>query len=518
MAIDLGRKPDILSCLANLSSDEVFTPPELANEMLDDLASTWASDHGGANIWEDSSLRFLDPCTKSGVFLREITKRLVDGLAAEIPNLQERVDHILTRQIYGIATTELTSLVARRSLYCSKLAKGKYSVTDKLNTKSGNIWFTRSKHTWEKTKCKYCGALRKHLERDDELENYAYAFIHTHDIKAWVAKQFGGNMNFDVVVGNPPYQMKGGSGGSSASSIYQLFVEQAKRLDAKYTSMVIPSRWLAGGRGLDEFRREMLNSNELSTLVDFPISKDVFPGVDVKGGVCYFLRSTVDRDKCKVRIKRGADVQQDDRILNEFDVFVRDPRSASILRKVLKENELPVTSIMTNDTPFGIATNFRNFRNTRKTEDIALHFVHKGQRGIGYLPRNKIRKNVNLIDKWKVLVPKSGSDGGQKLPDSVLGKPWISAPPSAATQTFLALYATKEREVQSIESYYRTKFFRHLVSLRKFTQDALHPMYSWVPIQKWNKIWSDDELYSKYKLTNEEADYIESVIRPMLPT
>jgi site-specific DNA-methyltransferase (adenine-specific) len=279
--------------------------------------------------------------------------------------------------------------------------------------------------------------------------------------------------------------------------------------------MVVPSRWLAGGRGLDEFRKEMLSSGRLLKLVDYPVSSEVFPNVEVKGGICYFLWSNAHQGSCEVTVVRGGHEEVSSRQLDEFDVFVRDPRAVGILRKVLKHRETPITEILTADTPFGIATNFDGFHEKKKAGDIALHYVRSGKRDIGFVPRTAITKNAPLIDKWKVLVPKAGSDGGQKIPDSVLGKPWLSQPPSVATQTFLAFCASTEREAQSIESYYRTKFFRHLVSLRKLTQDALRPMYSWVPVQPWDRQWTDKALNTKYGLTKEEADYIESVIRPM---
>lgn len=510
-----GRNPDVLTCIANLSNDEVFTPPEFANRMLDTLAEAWARSHKGANIWADSRVTFLDPCTKSGVFLREITRRLTEGLETKIPDLQERVDHILTKQVFGIGITRLTSLLARRSVYCSKFATGSHSIAKGFNGDDGNIWFERMEHTWGQTKCKFCGAPKAILDRDPKQENYAYAFIHTDNIKTRLAELFENTMQFDVIIGNPPYQMKGGAGGSSDSSIYQLFVEQAQRLEPKFLSMVIPSRWLAGGRGLGDFRKEMLGSQKLLNLVDYPVSKEVFPNVEVKGGICYFLWSNTHNGPCDVSIIRGKKESSTSRRLDEFDVFVRDSRAAGILRKVLQASEQSITDILTADTPFGIATNFDKFHKKEKQGDVRLYYVKKGKRDIGYVARDVITKNTHLIDKWKVLVPEAGSDGGQKIPDSVLGKPWIASPPSITTQSFLAFWTENEQEAQSLESYYRTKFFRHLVSLRKLTQHALRSTYSWVPIQTWDREWTDSMLYEKYNLSAEEIDYIEAVIRPM---
>jgi site-specific DNA-methyltransferase (adenine-specific) len=388
-----GRNPDVLTCIANLSNDEVFTPPEFANKMLETLTEAWAQNNNGADIWKNSSLRFLDPCTKSGVFLREITSRLIKGLAKEFPDLEKRVNHILTKQVFGIGITHLTSLLARRSLYCSKHASGKHSITKSFRNDAGNIWFERVEHSWigstdwvqEKNqqgkqvkkftngKCEYCGAPRATFERDAGLENHAYAFIHTSEIKGRLKELFGGDMQFDVIVGNPPYQMTGGAGGSSDSSIYHLFIQQAINLQPRFVSMVIPSRWMAGGRGLDEFRSQMLNDGKLRRLVDFADSGDGFPGVQIKGGVCYFLWDAAYKGTCDVtRVAEGQENVQTGRMLGEFDVFVRDERGLGILRKVLAKKEKNLLELVSGDTPFGIATNFQDWSKKTSSGAIAL--------------------------------------------------------------------------------------------------------------------------------------------------
>jgi len=296
-----GRNPDVLTCIANLSNDEVFTPPEFANRMLDALAQAWAADRDGANLWADSTVTILDPCTKSGVFLREITNRLTEGLADEIPDLQERVNHILTKQVFGIATTYLTSLLARRSVYCSKHALGEHSIAKDSTSDSGKIWFERTKHTWGGEKCRYCGANRRDYDRAQELETHAYAFIHTDNIAARMTELFGGDMQFDVIIGNPPYQL-GQSGGDAiggfAMPIYQKFVQAAKSLDPRYVVMVTPSRWFAGGRGLDEYRSDMLSDTRMRTLVDFPDAAEAFPRTQIKGGISYFVWNSAWSDAC----------------------------------------------------------------------------------------------------------------------------------------------------------------------------------------------------------------------------
>jgi site-specific DNA-methyltransferase (adenine-specific) len=507
--------PDVLTCISNLSSDEVFTPPELANRMLDNLQEAWSQQNNGENLWAKSDVTFLDPCTKSGVFLREIVKRLSAGLAKEIPDLTERVNHILTKQVFGIAITELTSLLTRRSVYCSKKANGIHSIARTFPNEQGNIWFERTEHTWVGSKCQFCSVRKDVFSRGDDRETYAYKFIHIKNPKNELSDLFGGKMKFDVVIGNPPYQMKDGAGGTSDSMIFHLFVEQAMKLEPRYLSMVIPSRWLAGGRGLDEFRKEMLGSKKLMNLVDYPVSKEVFSSVEVKGGICYFLMAPDYQGECEVTLIRGSESNTSIRKLDEFDIFVRDSRSVGILRKVLKHKEKSITEILSADTPFGLATNFSDFHEKERKSDITLYYGKGGKRATAYVSRSLIEKNKHLIDQWKLLVPEAGSDGGQKIPDSVLGKPWLCPPNSACTQTFLVFWVNSEEEAKSLESYYRTKFFRHLVSLRKLTQHALRSTYTWVPQQSWDRVWTDEDLYKKYQLSKEEIEYIENIIRPM---
>lgn len=510
-----GRNPDVLTCIANLSNDEVFTPPEFANQMLDTLAAAWAERNQGEDIWSNSSVTFLDPFTKSGVFLREITTRLISGLADEIPDLQERVDHILTKQVFGIGITTITSLLARRSLYCSKFANGEHSIAKTFTTPGGNIWFERVEHTWDGAKCSFCGAQRALFDRAPGLENHAYAFIHTNDIKARTRELFGANMQFDVIIGNPPYQMTGGAGGSSDSSIYHLFVQQAFNLEPRFVSMVIPSRWMAGGRGLDEFRAEMLNSGHIRKLTDFPDSGSAFPGVQIKGGICYFLWDRDHKGACDVlRMADGVEHIQNGRNLGEFDVFVRDERAISILQSVVARGAPSMADLVSNREPFRLESNFTGFRSRPQDGDIELYRIGQGKRRIDWVARSVIDKNVHLIDIWKLFVPKAYG-AGESVPHQILGVPILAGPPSVCTGSYLVLSAGSEVAAKSILSYYQTKFFRFLVSLRKITQDAFSHMYSWVPQQSWDRAWTDEELYDKYGLSLEQRQYIESVIKPM---
>lgn len=516
-----GRNPDVLTCIANLSNDEVFTPPEFANRMLDTLAEAWAVSNVGANIWTDSTVTFLDPFTKSGVFLREITTRLIAGLTAEIPDLQTRVDHILTRQVFGIGITTLTSLLARRSLYCSKHATGEHSVAKGFATDRGNIWFERTEHSWQGTKCEFCGAPRALFDRGPELENHAYAFIHTNDIKARIGELFGAEMQFDVIIGNPPYQLSADEAGQNVMPIYNLFVEQAKNLQPRYITMVTPSRWMAGGKYLDEFRSEMLSDRRLSVIVDYHNAAEMFPSVGINGGISYFLWDSEHDGDCEVTtVRGGVENGPDNRNLSEFDVFIRDIRSVYILRKVLAFSEPSFSDIVSPRDPFGpaLSSNFKDYRVKPNDGDLRIHLNIGTKRETAWVSPHYVTKSDHLVDAWKVLIPKAGSGREREKSgvDLVLGPPLVAAPGSVCTLTYVVAgpLGSKE-EADSVHSYLKTRFVRFLVSLRKISQDAPRGVYGFVPQQTWAERWTDEKLFKKYGLTDDEIAFIESMIRPM---
>ncbi|HET7385480.1 MAG TPA: Eco57I restriction-modification methylase domain-containing protein [Nocardioidaceae bacterium] len=532
-----GHNPDVLDCIANLSNDEVFTPPEIANRMLDTVTAAWAEAHDGESLWANPEVRFLDPFTKSGVFLREITRRLTDGLEDKIPDLEKRVDHILSTQVFGIAITHLTSLLARRSVYCSKWANGEHSIATSFDTDHGNIWFEPIEHTWvggtesvitaddqgneirkfTNGKCKHCGATQKALDRGDGMETHAYAFIHTDDIKARVAELFGDDMQFDVIIGNPPYQLQS-DGGTRDVPIYQLFVEQAKKLGPRYLTMVIPSRWMAGGLGLSDFRKRMLGDRHIRDLVDYPNAAEIFPSVGINGGACYFFWDASHDGDCNVSsVRAGEVIGPTLRSLDEFDVLVRDARAVDILRKVLKHDEVPVNKILARDKEFGWTSNFDGFHGSEQPGDVPIYYIRTMKRSRGYIARGEVTKSTHLIDTWKLLVPKVGSGREREKSgvDLVLGPSQIVPSPSVCTQSFLFFYVSSKDEAESLRSYYATRFFRFLVALRKITQDATHSTYRWVPMQTWDRTWTDADLYAKYGITDAEQAFIESLIRPM---
>lgn len=506
-----GRNPDVLTCIANLSNDEVFTPPEFANRMLDDLTAAWAAANGGANIWADKTVKFLDPCTKSGVFLREITKRLTDGLAAEIPDLQERVDHILTKQVYGIGITYLTSLLARRSVYCSKHANGKHSIAKGFSNDAGNIWFERVEHTWADRKCIYCGASQAALDRGQGLESHAYAFIHTDDIRARVTELFGGNVQFDVIIGNPPYQLDDGGYGTSAAPIYQLFVEKALELDPRYAVFVTPSRWMAGGKGLDQYRKRMLSDRHIRRIVDYPKLYEGFPGVKIRGGISYFLWDRDHEGPCEVQTiwdgkPTGPAVA---RYLDAYDVLVRRNEAVPILEKVRAKGEPTLAARVSSRKPFGLATNFKGKSSKAGMKKPVKLF--ENQR-IRWIEREHIPTNAEWIDRWKVLMTRVQGTSAA-IETKFLSKPIIAEPGTACTETYLvAGHFDTEAKARRYATYLRTRFVRFLVSLRKPTQDATRTVYAFVPDLPLNQEWTDAKLYKRYGLTKEEIAFVESIV------
>lgn len=494
--------PDVLNCIANLSNDEVFTPPELANRVLDLLPQ---------ELFTSPDTKFLDPFTKSGVFLREIVKRLDRGLESQMPDRQLRIDHILHNQVFGIAITELTSYLSRRSLYCSKHANGKYSVSH-FTTESGNILYVNRSHTWENGKCKYCGASQQVYDRGSEAEQYAYMFIHTDN-----PKQFFGNMKFDVIIGNPPYQLSDGGdteerqrGG--AIPLYHKFIQQAKKLKPRYLTMIVPSRWFAGGRGLDDFRDEMLHDNHLRVIVDYPLSSECFPGVEIKGGVCYFLWNRYNEGLCNVTTVRGDSKSVSTRSLLEkgSDTFIRYNEAISILRKVQKLGEHSFASLVSSQKPFG----FRTFVTGKsKTFEGAVKLY--ANKSVGFVNRSEITQNAEWVDKYKVYITMAYG-AGEDFPHQIINVPFLGEPNSCCTETYVMIGPfVNESSTENVVSYIKTRFFRFLVLLKKNTQHAAAKVYQFVPLQDFSHPWTDEILYKKYNLTEEEITFIESMIRPM---
>lgn len=506
-----GHVPDILTCIANLSSDEVFTPPELVDKLLDIFPE---------EVWHDSSLKWLDPACKTGIFLRQIAKRLMEGLHDEFPDEEARRQYIFKNMLYGIAITDLTALMSRRSLYTSKNASGDKSIA-KFDTGNGNISYDNRPHTYKNGVCIHCGNKEGgELDRDEDKERHAYNFIH---LKPEEVK----NMRFDVIVGNPPYQLSDGGFGASAMPIYQLFVEQAKKLKPRYLAFIIPSRWFAGGRGLDSFRDEMLKDRHIRTLVDFPNSSDCFPGVEIKGGVSYFIRDESYSGKCHYEIYRGQEiVSKSDRFLDDGNagVLIRYPEMISVLNKVKSRNEETVDTLVSSQKPFGLRTDalknpekynlpkLSKNKNNIETLAVKVYGLITGKREERYMPATyDFLQGATSINKWKIFIPSAFGNGeiGEPITSPILGEPM-----TACTETFLKVGDwSNSKEPENLIKYMQTKFFRFLVSIKKTTQHTSKDTYSLVPLLNLNEEWTDEKLYERYELDQNEIDFIENNIK-----
>lgn len=491
------HKPDILDCIANLSSDEVFTPPAVANMILDLLPQ---------EVWTNPALRFLDPGCKSGVFLREAAKRLMKGLETAIPDEALRREHIFRNMLHGIAITEITAQISRRTLYYSKDASSEHSVVP-MPTAEGNIRYQNIAHTFKNGACSHCGAPEGSARNLAEFESHAYLFIHEEPVLT---------MKFDVILGNPPYQQQAAGGDQFAVPLYHKFIERALALEPRYVSMIVPSRWFAGGLGLDAFRARMLADRRIRAIYDYPDASDCFPGVEVKGGVNYFLWDSEHDGLCNFStVREGNVVSSAVRALDSGDgVLIRANEAISILRKVQAAKEPTMDAVVPGQKPFGIATNFTAY-DEKSSAAAPLKLYRRG--GVGWVSDAAIsnKKNAPAIGSWKVFTPEAG-DGGGKVPAQVTGRAFVGEPNSICSNTYLLIgpYASEEC-AQRVVQYLETRFARFLISLRKNTQHLYAGSLKFVPNIGTEQLWTDKALYTRYGLTVDEVAYIESMIKEM---
>lgn len=487
--------PDVLSCLANLSNDEVFTPPEVVNQMLDMLPQ---------ELFCNPDTTFLDPACKTGVFLREIAKRLIEGLEPQFPDLQERIDHIFHKQLYGIAITEMTSLLSRRGVYCSKYPNSEFSVS-LFDDAQGNIRFKRLNHTWENGKCKYCGATQSEYDRSTDLETYAYEIIHTRKPEEIF------NMKFDVIISNPPYQLSDGGNGKSAKPIYQLFVNTAKKMKPRYMTMIIPSRWFSGGKGLDDFRQSMLHDRSIRRLVDYENFKDVFPGVDLAGGACYFLWDRDYSGACEVVNYSKTTPSIATRYLDEYDTFIRQNLAVEIVKKVGSQATAFLSDRVSARKPFGLPTNY-----PPQEAGVPCWFIQRI--GRKFADKRDIDDSKGYLNKWKLLAPKAPIAGQTDFTKPVAfyyeGNTRIAKPGECCTESFIVVGAfDTEDEVLSYRSYIFTKTVRFLLLQTVVSQDVTKKNYCFVPdLGKYSGEYSDEQLCKMWGITDEEWAYIDSRI------
>lgn len=565
-AYDYVENFDILETITNVGNDEVFTPRKTVDMMLNCLPE---------EVWHNPNYKWFNPATKNGVFEREIAIRLDKGLEDIIPNIEQRKKHILQNMIYSLGQTKFTSNVARRTVYYCSDANRKcdglkapdghyvngYAIGNGtwFNNKEGNIKTPNTNHTFvddkdrimsesnigderKKYKCKYCGISGASKYNDkNQRETYAYEFIHVDQLNLQSYLQnrfFGGDktMKFDIIIGNPPYQLSDGGAQASAKPIYNLFIEQAKFLNPKYLCMIIPSRWMIGGKGLDDFRENMINDKRFRELHDFINPKTCFPNNDIKGGVCYFLWDKDYDGMCNIYTYTSNEVRKSIRYLKEegIDIFIRDEILINIMKKVMACSEDTFDSIVSARKPYGLEA--ETMLSASKyglpefsTEKIAdgyeiLGLGEKMKRVWKYLPLNyPIPKKSPCLFKFKVFIAEAYGCGAiGEIPST----PVLSTPRQLSTETFLEIGPFDTRlEAENVIKYIKTKFFRALVGIQKQTQHTTQKVYRFVPILDFssNKSidWSqpisniDKQLFSKYKLSNEEIEFIEKHIQEM---
>lgn len=526
--------PDVLSCLANLSNDEVFTPPEVANNMIDLLPK---------ELFESDTTTFLDPCCKSGVFLREIMKRLLN---AKFPNyeekitkinekklnkmkltnedmayeraLQDKIDWICHKQLYGISITRLTSLLSRRTLYCSKNANSKYSIS-RFNTEFGNIMFVDVKHTFKNGKCIYCGASESEYgeeKRGNALESHAYQFIHDEDI----IEEF--DMKFDVIIGNPPYQLSIAGGGSSdrAIPVYNKFVEQAVKLNPRFISMIIPSKWMVGGFGLKGFREYMCDRTDIKELVDYEDSAFCFPGLHIDSGVCYFLIDKSYKGDVKYTfIDKSNTISTNIRKLKNdyFSYIIRDYEIYNILEKVKKYDKF--SAIVSTLNPYGIPTFIFNepdrmpelrmsekeFKNSLKVYGVK-GIKGGAKRQTGFI-KNILDKDINL-KTYKILFSATYSTGAINY-----SEPIIASPNEVCTATFLKIGDFDNlKKLKNCLSYMDTNLFKFLLFYGKGTMHVTKDTFGLIPLLDFDKGWNNEKVFSEFNFNKQDIEYINNFI------
>lgn len=484
-------------------------------------------------IWSDKKATFLDPACKSGVFLREIAKRLIE---AQLPNyeqiaydineklraggeldgrdiafqnmLEDVIEHVFKNQIFGIAITELTSLLSRRSVYCSKYPQSEYSVVH-FDNPEGRIDYKQMQHTWKNGKCVYCGASEGEYDREGGKEQYAYEFIHLDNPEEVF------DMKFDVIIGNPPYQLSDGGAQQSASPVYQKFIEQAMKLNPRYISMIVPARWYSGGKGLDDFRDMMLGNNRISMIHDFPETSDCFPGVNIRGGICYFLWERDYRGDCHViNYKDGKILDESFRPLKEKNAttFIRYNKAIDILNKVTAFHEPTMDVLVSSRKPFGLATNYSDYSDNKTADKpIELYKFRKN----GWIGVQDVEKNHDWVNAWKIFEPYA-SPGQDDYPHLILSKPIVAGPETVCTETYLVIGPFEDESIASnVATYLSTKFLRFMLLLLKSAQHITQKVYAFAPQQDFSKPWTDEELYEKYGITDEEQAFIDSLIKPM---
>ncbi len=492
---------DIFDYIPPQQTNQIYTPKAVVKMMIDIL------EEQNPGIFKSKDNTFLDPYMKSGLFITEIVKRLYNNLERQIPDNHKRLEHILTHQVYGFAPSKILHLISSETIF----------------------GFMRGRPEFKKVMYKVDKNF-VYFENEDTLVVENQNALHDK-----IKMKFGKNMKFTAVVGNPPYQEKGGAGGTSDASIYQHFCEMSSKISSQYVSLIIPARWFSGGREnlVGGFRKNMLNNDHIQKLTAYTNSKEVFPNVEIKGGVCYYLENKKYNGECEFTLYKDGTIQTSKLKLNKFDIFIREPVLILIVDKVISKNKLgTVDKIISSNTPFGIPTNpkksnktpFKVYKMKSAKSSVSLHHIEENTRKIEYVNKADIKKNQSDVEKPKVFIP-DGYGAGESFPHQILGAPELAKKNSVCSQSYLYSPFDTDEEARHFMVYIKSKFLRALVSAVKITQSAPSHVYRFVPLQNFTSKsdidWSksipeiDKQLYAKYGLEKKEINFIETHVKAM---
>lgn len=523
---------EIFSYFRNPDKETVLTPWRVVNMHMSDTIGGWCFydetfdektgqldtpryvDQGdvtrqlfdNVDLAGEVQTKILEINSKTGLYPLYVTyslyrRRLDEYIKAEcieresVSVQEEQVvwDDIVKDNIYVICNTPMAVGITRRTLF------GFRDVERKANIKNEEL-IKRASNDQE-------GLVK-------ELRTVGF----------WKGNSSKQEMKFNAVVGNPPYQMMDGGAQASATPVYNLFVNIAKKLQANYVSMIMPARWYSGGKGLDEFRNSMLEDKHISRLDDFLNPETIFPNTNIRGGLCYFLWDINYNSKESLTrvVTHGISGIVADKMrqlkTNNFDMFIRNYEAISIIEKVKAKDFNSIAHHISARKPFGFATDFikdASFKTSPETLNSPVLCYGKGM-CVGYVERNQIKTHQDWIDKWKVLIPRANNIGTELNDDNL--NSFICAPGEVTTESYLVVGADlnlDEKKCLNIKCYLSTKFARFMHSMAKSSQDATSKTFIFVPIQDFSKPWTDEELYNKYELDIFEREYIESMIKPM---
>ena len=506
----IGQIAAIFNSFRNPDKETVLTPWRVVNMHMSDCLGgyTFYNDEFTAELDEPRYVeqnevtdrvfrpdaKILEINSKSGLYPLYVAYSIYRAktanslFACDTVEEQQRIwDEVIKENIFVICKTKMAKSITRRTLLGFREGKSNLHAFDDLINQIKN----NQKELIEKIN------------------------------KGQVFKRFK-DMKFNAIVGNPPYQIMDGGTKSSATPIYNSFVDMVKKIGSQYSSLIIPARWYGGGKGLDQFRDDMLEDRHIIKLHDFIHSEDCFPTVEIKGGLCYFLRDQTQEAPCHIFTHDQSIVEQKPRYLkvDGCDVHIRFEEALDILSKVNNMMISSFDSYVSTQKPFGLRT-FVHGKNKPFANSIKLY--ENG--GVGYISRNDVEKNDALIDKYKVFISRA-YNAGDGFPHQIIGKPIIGEPASCCTETYILIGPYEERDIcLNVEKYIRSRFFRFMVMLKKSSQQVPSTVFTLVPNQDFTSQsdidWSksipeiDQQLYTKYNLSEDEINFIKKMIKPM---